>query len=374
MMFDPAQNEVAMEGPRPPLENEFGQLISFLDSELRPNLPWSITKEYPLAFAAANIGNIRIITDQSQVLSHAVMRPIHVKTGAGLFKVAAIGSVVTSSEHRNQGLSTKILESCLDSAMATGCEFAILWTHMHDFYRKLGFELAGTENSVIWNQDLAIDSTGLKFMETVKVSPEAIHKIYNYHTVSSLRTLSDTTKYLQIPNTRIFTAWDQKNNLKAYAVEGKGADLKGHVHEWGGGVAALLPLFNYIYQQQKQAITIMIPRHSQNLLRKMKEHGLQVNEGFLGMIKPLNTTSLFTKVKRHARMQGIPDLILEQKNDRYYFGFEKNIFSTDLLSDITRLLFGPQKPSEIHNFDKDVSDRLDKILPLDMWIWGWDSI
>ncbi len=367
-----------MEGPRPPHEKEFGQLISFLDSELRPNLPWSITNEYPLAFGLQNIGNIRVIMEESQVLSHAVMRPVHVKTGAGLFKVAAIGSVVTSTDHRNQGLSTKILESCLESAAQSGCEFAILWTHLHDFYRKLGFELAGSETSVIWNQDIVLENTDLKFMDTPKVSPEAIHKLYAYHTVNSLRTLSDTAKYMQIPNTRVYTAWDVKNNLKAYAIEGKGADLKAHIHEWGGGVAALLPLFNFVYQTQKNPVTIMIPRHSQNLRRKLMDLGFQSNEGFLGMIKPINTTSLFTKVKRFARMQGVADLILEKKadhkGDRYYFGFEGQLFSTDLLSDITRLLFGPQKPSQIHKFTPDVAERLDKILPLDMWIWGWDSI
>ncbi len=367
-----------MEGPRPPHENEFGQLISFLDSELRPNLPWSITNEYPLAFSPQNVPNIRIITNEQQILSHAVMRPIHIKTTAGLFKVAAIGSVVTSTDYRNQGLSTKILESCLESASQSGCEFAILWTHLHDFYRKLGFELAGSETSTIWDRNLNIDAKGLKFLNTAKVSPEAIHKLYGYHTVNSLRTLSDTAKYLQIPNTRVYTAWDEKNNLKAYAIEGKGADLKAHVHEWGGGVAALLPLFNYIYQTQQATVTIMAPRHSQNLFRKMNELGLQTNEGFLGMIKPINTMSLFTKVKRYARMQGISDLVLEKKldqnGDRYVFGFENNIFTTDLMSDITRLLFGPQKPSQIHKFDQDTADRLDKIFPLDMWIWGWDSI
>ncbi len=363
-----------MEGPRSPHENEFGQLISFLDSELRPNLPWSITNEYPLAFSPQNMSNIRIIMEESQVLSHAVMRPIHIKTAAGLFKVAAIGSVVTSTTHRNQGLSTKILESCLESAQQSGCEFAILWTHLHDFYRKLGFELAGSETSTVWDRNINIETNGLRFLDTTKVSPEAIHKLYGYHTVNSLRTLSDTAKYLQIPNTRVYTAWDAKNNLKAYAVEGKGADLKAHVHEWGGGVAALLPLFNFIYQTQQAPITIMIPKHSQNLLRKLKELGLNTNDGFLGMIKPMNVTSLFTKVKRYARMQGISDLILEQKADRYFFGFENHLFSTDLLSDMTRLLFGPQKPSQIHKFEPEVAEKLDKILPLDMWIWGWDSI
>ena len=69
------------------------------------------------------------------------------KTPVGLFKVGALGSVVTSTDHRNQGLSTLTIESCLNAARQQGCEFAILWTNLYEFYRKIGFELAGSEMS-----------------------------------------------------------------------------------------------------------------------------------------------------------------------------------------------------------------------------------
>lgn len=367
-----------MEGPRPPSETELNQIYTFLDQELRPNTSWSITNEYPLAFSKQNMSNIRVITENDEILSHAVMRPIHVKTQAGLFKIAAIGSVVTSSEHRNQGLSTKILESCLESAEKSGCEIAILWTSMHDFYRKLGFELAGSEMSVYWHREANIPTNGLKFMESQKVAPEAIHKLYNYHTITSLRTLADTAQYLQIPNMKVYTAWDAQNQIKAYAVEGKGADLKGHIHEWGGGVSALLPLFDFIYKTRQEPITIMIPKHSVNMLKRCEELGFAPNEGFLGMLKPINTASLFTKVKRYARMQGISDFVLEQKENKFILGFasanEKNLFTTDSLTDVTRLLFGPQTPGQIYPFEPEVKMKLEKFLPLDLWIWGWDSI
>jgi predicted acetyltransferase len=128
-----------MDGPRAPHDAEFSSVVQFLDQNLRPEAGWSIQAEYPVAISPANIGNIRIIKDSGHVLSHAVMRPMIIKSPVGLFKVAGIGSVVTSSEHRNRGLSRTIIDNCLTAAREHGSDFAILWTNLYDFYRKMGF-------------------------------------------------------------------------------------------------------------------------------------------------------------------------------------------------------------------------------------------
>ena len=363
-----------MEGPRAPQITEIPNVIRFLDTNLRPEGTWSITSEYPIAFSEANRNNIRIITENDEVLAHAVVRPMIVKTPAGLFKIAGLGSVVTSSERRNEGLSTKTIESCLDAAKAHGCDFAILWTNLYDFYRRMGFELAGHELSVLLDRDMAPAEQGLKFLESGKIAPEAIHRLYAQHTVTSLRTIEETRKYLQIPNSRVYTAWDANGVLKAYAIEGKGADLDGYVHEWGGGVQALLSLFAHIRTAQKRNITIIVPGHSQNLVRAFEERGLKVNEGFLGMIKILNFANLFSKIKRHARGLGVQDLVLDDTDGKYYLGAGSNVFMTDSERDVVRLIFGPQRPSEIHDFGPETAAVMEKVLPISMWVWGWDSV
>ena len=366
-----------MDGPRAPLDAEFNSVVRFLDSHLRSDQTWSITSEYPAAFAPANMANIRIITDNNEVLSHAVMRPLVVKSPSGLFKAGAIGSVVTSSEHRNQGLSTRTIESCIEASRLHGCDFAILWTNLYDFYRRMGFELAGTEMSVVLEHELSDIETpsSLRFMDSARVAPEPIHRLYSQHTVSSLRTLDETRKYLQIPNMRVYTAWDTHGALKAYAIEGKGADLIGYVHEWGGSVSNLLPLFTHIRRIQAKPITIILPRHSQNLRRAFETIGLPINDGYLGMIKILNFPALFAKLMRHARSIGVADFMMEQRPDgKFYIGTRDEMFATDSEQDVVKLVFGPLKPSEIHAFEPAMSRLLDRVLPIDMWVWGWDSI
>ena len=363
-----------MEGPRPPSPNEFANVVRFLDDNLRPQEQWSISSEYPNAIVEANRNNMRIIAERDQVVSHALIRPMIVKAPAGLFKIAGLGSVVTSSDHRNQGLSTQTIGACLEAARAQACDFAILWTNLYDFYRRMDFELGGSEVSALIDRDLKAADATLKIVEGAKVAPEAIHRLYSQHTVSSIRTVEEVRRYLQIPNSRVYTAWDQAGQLKAYAVEGKGADLNGYVHEWGGGVSALMTLFEHIRKVQARPITVIVPGHSQNLLRALTEQGIALTEGFLGMVKILNADSLFQKVKRHARSQGVQDLVLEKTNGKFIFGVGLRIFETDSERDIVRLLFGPQKASEIHDFPKEAAASLEKCLPLNMWVWGWDSV
>jgi len=366
--------EVTMDGPRAPLESEFGDVVRFFSEQLRPDNAWSIADEYPLAIHPQNLFNLRIIKDNDRYLSGAVVKNYVIRTHAGLFKVAAIGSVVTHPSHRNQGLSTAILESSLQAAQQQNCDFAILWTDLYDYYRKIGFELAGTEVSLCVENEFSAPTQNLKIVESAKVAPEAILKLYAQHTCGALRTAADIRRFLTIPNMRIYTAWDHSNQITAYAVEGKGADLTGYIHEWGGSVPALMHLLSHIRKTQARPITIISPAHSQNLVRSLEAVGARRNDGVLGMIKLINVPSLITKVKRYARSLGLDELALEVGDGLYYFGQGDQIFQTDREADLIRLFFGPQMASQIHKFDPKTTKVLESIFPIPLWIWGWDSV
>jgi predicted N-acetyltransferase YhbS len=364
-----------MEGPRPPTSNEYSHILEFLNRNLRTQSTWSIANEYPTALAEGNLANIRIIKENNQILSHAVLRPLLVKSALGIFKVAAIGSVVTAPDYRNLGLSRRIVDDCLEAARAQGCDFAILWTNLYEFYRKFGFELAGSEISYVLDKDLPVNGSGFKIIEGTNVDPEPLLRLFSQHTVSTIRTFEETRRYLQIPNSRVFTAWDSNGNLRAYAVEGKGVDLQGYIHEWGGGVSALIPLLQHVRTTLKKPVTVIVPSHAQNLRTQFKQYGIPEIAGFLGMVKIINSASLFGKVLRFARADlGISEFVFEQRQNKYYFGVGKNLFCTDSEQDVIKLLFGPLTPSEIHKFDPATSEIMNRVFPVPMWIWGWDSV
>jgi len=370
-----------MEGPRQPIESEYPQVLEFLDHRLRPGSKWSIASEYPTALGPQNLSNIRIITEAQKVVSHAVLKPLIIKTPQVIFKIGAIGSVVTDEQHRNQGLSRMILENCLTEAKAQDCDIAVLWTNLYDFYRKLNFELGGSEVACVFNEEFSGESAGaannLKFIKGKQVSAEAIHRLYSQHTVGSIRTIEDIRKFLAIPQTQLTTAWDEKGQLAAYAVEGKGADLTGYVHEWGGKVSALLALFSFIRRDKKEAFTLIVPQHSKNLLAALAMLPVSINHGYLGMIKIVNFEGLAGKIKRAARTLGISDVVLERQNGlsgrvETVFGMGKDLVVISDDRALTQVLFGPFPM--IDSFSEQTNTTLSKLFPLPLWIWGWDSV
>ncbi len=362
-----------MEGPRPPRETEYPQVLDFLRQELRPNSSWSLANEYPTALSLSNIHNIRIITDAEKVLSHAVLKPLIIRTPLAVFKVGAIGSVVTDSNHRNQGLSRKILDECLIEAKRQECDLAMLWTDLYEFYQKMDFELAGTEMSFLIENEFEVPAHKLRFIKSTQVSPEAILRLYTQHTVTSVRTAEDIRKFLQIPQTQMYTAWDHTNQLVAYAVEGKGADLTGYFHEWGGSVSNLLALFSHIRKEKGMGFTIITPQHSINLNNHLRAvTGQAFNQGFLGMIKLVSPEQVFQKVKKAARSLGLIDFVLEKRGAEYVMGFAGDLIAISDEKDLVRILFGPQV--EIPHLHPDTQKRLEQFLPLPMWVWGWDSV
>jgi len=363
-----------MEGPRSPAEAEWPQLLEFLNKNLRSDKGWSIASEYPTALNIGNLHNIRIFKENNSVVSHAVVKPLVVKSPHVVFKVGAIGSVITDESHRSQGLSTQIITDCIQLAEKQNCDVAILWTNLFDFYRKMNFELAGSEISFIIDRPIGEAQPGVRFSADSKVAAEALLRLYSQHSVASARTLEETKKFLSIPETKIYTAWDASNQLVAYAIEGKGADLGGYIHEWGGSVSHLLSLLTYIFKSTKTTKTLIVPRHSQNLVEKLKNQNLIMNDGFLGMIRILQFDQLAAKIKRGFRAEGHSDIILEKRNGVYWFGVGTEILTVSSEADMTRLLFGPIDYAALEMFSEAALQKLKKVLPLPFWIWGWDSV
>lgn len=362
--------------PRPPQSNELSDVISFLDTHMRKDQNWSVREEYPLAFSAQNLNNIRIIRENQNIVSHAVVKPILMKTPYAVLNVCTIGSVLTDPTKRQQGLSSQVINDCIDQAIALKGDILVLWTDMFDFYKNFGFEMAGTEISLTINSTFQPQAprTDLKILNSSKIDAAALLRLFNLHSITSHRTVEDIRKCLQIPNSRVYTAWNKQGQMEAYAIEGKGVDLQGYVHEWGGNTSALIEVFKNIQTTQNREIVVITPPQCKNLIRQCIDGGAQQFEGILAMIKILDKGSLAKKAQRMARRMGITDFAIEMHNDILYFGTSEGVYKTDSEMDMVQLFFGPSKASEMHNFSDATKEKLQKLLPLPCWIWGWDSI
>ncbi len=351
-------------------------LNEFLDKNLRSDVEWSLKDEYPLALSEKNIKNIKVINDEGQVVAHAVVQPTIVKTHYHVFKVGLIGSVVTDEDRRGQGMSKNIINSCIQQCEAIDCDIAMLWTDMFNFYAQFGFEVAGSE--IALQADSNFKGTireSLKILDTPQVSPQAILKLFNQHQLRSHRQIADIAQFLKIPNTEVYTAWNQlTNTLEAYCIIGKGADFTNYIHEWGGNVSSIVSLVKYIVEKKKTTVTLITPPQNSNLINQMSDAGAQKFFGVLGMMRIINPQNFCKKIKKGARALGYNDLAFEYRDGKYYFGFADEIYCTDSDQDIVRLVFGPNTPEKIHQFNKETIEAFKEIFPIPFWIWGWDSI
>lgn len=363
-----------LEGPKVPTEKEFEKVLEFLNQTLRPQHGWSIDKEYPTALNLANRHNMNVVVSNDRVVSHAVLKPLIIKSPHLIYKVGAIGSVATDEEFRNQGLSHKILTESINLAKQQNCDVAILWTNLYDFYRKLDFELGGYEISLSFEKSIPFETVQFKYSKDKNVSVEALAKVYSQHSVATIRSQDEFRKFLSIPNTQLYTAWNLNGTLAAYAIEGKGADLSNYIHEWGGSVTAIKNLLGYISQVKNHTFHFIAPRHSENLLTELKKYADYVNEGYLGMIRITNFEGLAMKIKKAFRNVGVSDFVFEKNNGKILFGCNGDLYTIETEKDLVPLLFGPIDFDSQDIFKPETAQKLKQILPLPLWVWGWDSV
>jgi N-acetylglutamate synthase-like GNAT family acetyltransferase len=361
---------------RTPQSIEFSNIITFLNQNLRPNTDWSIQQEYPSALVESNLHNMSVISDPTtaEVLSFAMLKPFICKTSCAIFKIGAIGSVVTKDTHQGQGLSKKNILNCMEKAEKQECDFIILWSDKYDFYRKFGFELAGFEHAFLVDQALPIQNKNSRFLKTNQVDPTALLRVYNQHTVNSVRTLDDVRSYLKIPQSVVHTMWSDQNQLIAYAIEGKGADLQSYIHEWGGSVPAILDLLSHMIQTEKKSYTFMCPHHSVNIKSKLQSLCSFSNEGFLGLIKINNFDRLALKIKKMFHAEGVHHIVCERKDSEIIFGTTEDLYTIKNENEFVKIVFGPTLVRDLQFITPQTATLLEKVFPIPLWVWGWDSI
>lgn len=367
--MNPTTNNAEIKSPGS--QTEVQSLLNFLTQQLRPQVNWSIDSEYPQVFQERNRHNLKLIEVNGQPVTHAALRPIILQTPQLMLKVGAIGSVVTDPQFRGHGYSRQVIQECLEQAQRQDCDFAILWSDLHDFYRKLGFELAGFEEYFLIQKPLPVNTSLLRFMQSNQVDPEAILRLYNKHTIHSYRTADEIRQFLKIPNTKLYTAWSDQNQLMAYAVEGKGADLTGFIHEWGGQIEEICQLINYVLEQKKQPFTMLLGPHNVNLMTRLQRFGISGQQGYLGLIKLLNTLSFGKKVQKLARQQKLNFELLQLESGQYQITFEGQRLYFKNESELVRIFFGPLPRLDLNPENE---QKWQRFLPLSTWIWGWDSI
>ena len=190
-----------------------------------------------------------------QLVAGACVRVARMKINRTLVEVAVIGGVVCNEGNRGEGLASRAVLFACEWAIQNGAAAVFLWGSEYEMYNRLGFELCGLQVRRM-----------IKDMNLPEVGELKVNQGWNDRLLALVRkrpggfqlTKSDEDWFKAHRNVKWF--WIEQNGEPvAYAGYGRGIDLPGIVHEWGGEQESVSRLLRYIANQHSVAQLIGSP-------------------------------------------------------------------------------------------------------------------
>ncbi len=220
-------------------------LISLLDRAFEYQAPQSYAIDFAPCFATENLKNLRalLVNETPVACGYMITKAaVHHDKQAN---IAVIGAIATHPEHRGKGYSSKIIQTLLADADSdpTICG-SILWSDNLKFYSKFNFSGVGVQHLYDLSQ-LTQHSMRTKLSDhSVERGwpDESIQRLYDTHSTRVLRSAADWTDQKLITSCERFCLMSPKGDIVAYLGAGRGNDMVGVIHEWGGEREELVEL------------------------------------------------------------------------------------------------------------------------------------
>ena len=362
-----------------------------MDSVLRDG--GRIREEYPLVFEDRFSGSAISLEEGDQTVASCSILTRDFLIGNHKVKGGLIGSVVTHPDFRGQGHGTHMLIQAEATLQNQGCAFAILWAEDPNWYLKRGFGPMSAEHTFLISRDVCEQ---LPVVNEARVmapqDAQAIHACYAKHQVRVERTLEETKALLACPDMLVLVC-ERQGEVVAYACMGRGRDLQGAVHEWGGethDVLGLLRVFlELAYPEGRpfetitdpesgnevpvaEHILLMAPPHAADLCLRLESMGVPSMHGMLALGKILD---------RQAAAKILNDVLGEHGSVELIEGAPRPFRITGKTNQgelddegVFALLFGvAEVHQDVRNFLRTFGLE-EANLPLEPFAWGLDSI
>ncbi|MGE0616501.1 MAG: GNAT family N-acetyltransferase [Bacteriovoracia bacterium] len=303
---------------------------------------WSVDEES----GALRIG---VFTNEGLVAS-ACARVAHLRIATGVLPVCIIGGVATHPNARGLGYASKLVSICNEWATEHGAAASLLWGSEFDLYHRLGFDLCGSQIQ------LPIAGIG--------AAAGAIEQGWNpaiFHQQVARReglVIEPGDQRWYTAHKNVLWFWNgPKDHPTAYVGLGRGIDLQGIIHEWGGEPSALRELLAGVAKVHPEA-TIL---GSRELFRR---HGILFDDAasqYLCLAKVLDPQRLVMSYHPTVKVESTR---WPASNGDATWEIQIGDRTTYLKdTDLPKFFFGPER--NIPGFDL--------YLPLPLWVWGLDA-
>lgn len=246
----------------------------------------SLLTTYPQLFARdAGVTSFGIRDDSGTLVSHAAARRLTAWTSPGPVAVTLVGAVTTDPDARGAQHASRLLHHLADREITAGQDAILLWSDRWEFYAKLGYATAGTQAEVVYAPNDATRDQDVRRFE-----PRDIPVLTALHATKPWRIERDEHEMrllLEGTASDVFVL-ERDGRVVAYACHGKGVDLHGWWHEFGGNDGDVAHVVRHGMAELDQAsATLMIPPFRIDLFDAVLGAATEVREGAVALTKPL---------------------------------------------------------------------------------------
>ena len=211
---------------------------ALLAASLRDSgLGWPYASEYPLVLSGAGDQTSWCVYEGAHIVAHANLwtRYLTRLSDQKTIPVGLVGNVATSAGHRGQGIMSGLMSHLEKTAQAQNLQALVLWSDLLEFYQTLGFTSIGRELRFRISRDDRNRSTGITAASRDSLSDDDLVTMLKHRPKLDWtleRTAAEFRTLLSIPDTNLFI---RRKGLKiqSWMLIGKGADMRGIIHEWG---------------------------------------------------------------------------------------------------------------------------------------------
>lgn len=328
--------------------------------------------EYPLVFGpVASAELVTVESEEGALLSTCAAVPRTLRVGAVEVPAGFIGSVATEPEHRGHGHGTSVLARAEAWLAERGAAVAVLWADDASFYEKRGYVPFGTElDFVIEHAHAELLPAPVAVREACPDDTGAIHALYMEHEERVDRTFAETSALLAVPGMDLLVR-ERHGRVCAYAARGRGEDLAQVVHEWAGEAQDVLALTRaHLDRMGGGKLVLMVPPSRIELARYFEVVEVPGMRGVLGMAK---LVSLPATARLFERLGGSGCACVPVGDAGLRLtGPEGSIDMTP--AEALLGLMPPRGDRTVANVLEAQTGLQFPALPLDVFVWGLDSV
>lgn len=232
-----------------------------------------LLREFPLLLGRDNRARCRVLCDPAGgYRAHAAWRPLELATSHGRLRAAGIGMVTTHPAWRGRGLASRLVDDCIAAARREDCDLALLFGAERGLYARLGFRAAGRER---WSriEPSAAAASGSRVRAGERRDAPRLLELLQSHPLRVERSVGELERLLEVPGTRV-RVLEREGAVAAYAIEGKGRDLQGVVHEWAGAAPDVARLLHALGACAGAPLWVVSPASAPSPLPEAREERL----------------------------------------------------------------------------------------------------